>query len=141
MKIVPFQDRHLAGIDRLWRECFPDDPPRNQAAQSIPTKITLGKELGEDLILIAENASGEIVGTVMAGYDGHRGWLYAVAVDPGERRGGVGAALVEHACQRLRALGCQKVNLQIRAGNEPVTAFYRSLGFEVEPRVSMGREI
>ena len=141
MKITRYHEGHFSGVDRLWRACFPGDPARNHAAAAIPAKLALGKRLGEELILVAEDPAGEVIGTVMAGYDGHRGWLYAVAVAPAGRRRGTGAALVERACDCLRELGCNKVNLQIRAGNEAVTEFYRSLGFAVEPRVSMGREI
>ncbi len=77
----------------------------------------------------------------MAGYDGHRGWLYAVAVDPGQRRGGVGTALVRHAEQMLRDLGCGKVNLQVRATNAAVVSFYERLGYAVEERISMGKRL
>ena len=75
----------------------------------------------------------------MAGYDGHRGWLYAVAVDRNVRRVGVGAKLVEHAVRHLQAIGCVKVNLQIRANNSEVVDFYKALGFKVEDRISMGK--
>jgi ribosomal protein S18 acetylase RimI-like enzyme len=77
----------------------------------------------------------------MAGYDGHRGWLYALAVHPDHRRRGIAKALVEEALARLRALGCSKVNLQIRAGNDAATAFWRSMGFSVEERISLGRRL
>ena len=74
----------------------------------------------------------------MAGYDGHRGWLYAVAVDHPHRRHGIARRLVAHALDALRQLGCIKVNLQIRSDNAQVVAFYESLGFCVEDRISMG---
>ncbi len=74
----------------------------------------------------------------MAGYDGHRGWLYAVAVLKEQRRSGAGAALVKQAIQTLKVMGCIKVNLQIRATNTEVAAFYESLGFVIEERLSMG---
>jgi ribosomal protein S18 acetylase RimI-like enzyme len=76
-----------------------------------------------------------------AGYDGHRGWLYAVAVGRQYRRSGVGTALVRKAEAALRELGCNKINLQVRAGNAAVTDFYSRLGYAVEERISMGREI
>jgi hypothetical protein len=74
----------------------------------------------------------------MAGYDGHRGWLYAVAVDHPHRRHGIARHLVAHALDALRQLGCIKVNLQIRSDNAQVVAFYESLGFCIEDRISMG---
>ena len=79
-----------------------------------------------------------VIGTAMAGYDGHRGWLYTVAVSPGHRRRGVGTALVRHAVAALRTAGCIKVNLQIRSSNLAVRGFYESLGFAAEERLSMG---
>lgn len=135
MRIVTYADRHFAEVDALWRSCFPGDPARNRAEQAIPAKLALG----DGLLLIAECEDGRVIGTVMAGYDGHRGWLYALASDPARRRAGIGSALVEEACRRLTGLGCGKVNLQVRAGNEAVTAFYHKLGFVHEPRISMGR--
>lgn len=80
-----------------------------------------------------------VIGTVMAGYDGHRGWLYAVSVHPERRRSGLGDGLVKAAEDALNALGCMKVNLQLLASNEATADFYKSLGYKVEPRVSMGK--
>ena len=74
----------------------------------------------------------------MAGYDGHRGWLYAVAVDHAHRRNGIGRQLVRQALDALRQLGCIKANLQIRSDNAEVVTFYESLGFCIEDRISMG---
>jgi ribosomal protein S18 acetylase RimI-like enzyme len=79
-----------------------------------------------------------IVGACIAGYDGHRGWLYAVAVLEQHRRAGTGAKLVNYAMQGLKKLGCVKVNLQIRPSNTAVSKFYQNLGFEIEERISMG---
>lgn len=77
----------------------------------------------------------------MAGYDGHRGWLHKVAVLPQYRRRGVATALVNYAIDALRAVGCTKVNLQIRATNAEVRTFYEALGFEVEERLDMARHL
>lgn len=77
----------------------------------------------------------------MAGYDGHRGWIYSVAVEPNYRRQGVGTALMAVAEHALKDKGCVKINLQILDGNSAVTAFYSSLGFAIEKRISMGKKI
>ena len=90
------------------------------------------------MLFVAED-TGVIIGTAMAGYDGHRGWLYSVAVDPQQRRNGIGRGLVKLAIQTLKSLGCVKVNLQVRATNSQVVEFYESLGFAVEDRISMGK--
>jgi len=121
-------------VDALWREAFPDDPPRNRAAVAIPAKRAVQPEL----LLVALDGHA-VVGTAMAGYDGHRGWLYSVAVRRSHRRRGVGRKLVAEAEARLATLGCTKINLQVRATNEAVVGFYRSLGYDVEARISMGK--
>ena len=77
----------------------------------------------------------------MAGYDGHRGWLYALAVMPSQRRKGVATALVREAERRLENLGCGKVNFQVRSSNSDVVDFYKRLGYEIEDRISMGRRL
>ena len=121
----------------MWRAVFPDDPPTSHAAIVIPAKLAIQPEL----FLLARDEGHRVIGTVMGGYDGHRGWIYRLAVDPAERRCGVGAALVRAIEERLALLGCPKINLQIRSGNDAVVGFYEQLGFVVEPRVSMGRRI
>jgi ribosomal protein S18 acetylase RimI-like enzyme len=75
----------------------------------------------------------------MAGYDGHRGWIYSLAVAPDRRGQGLGTRLLDHALAALKARGCVKVNLQILESNEAVRRFYEANGFTVEPRLSMGR--
>ena len=93
-----------------------------------------------ELLLVAGHG-GRVVGTVMAGYEGHRGWIHYLGVVPDLQRGGLGRALMADAERRLIALGCQKINLQVRGDNAVVVAFYERLGFEVEPRISMGKRL
>jgi ribosomal protein S18 acetylase RimI-like enzyme len=134
MEIRPYQAADFDGLDALWREAFPDDPPRNRAAQSVPAKLALN----DDLLFVAVE-DDQIVGSIMAGYDGHRGWLYSVAVRQDAKRRGIGTGLVQTAEAALRRLGCAKINLQVRSTNAPVIAFYKGLGFSVEDHISMGR--
>ena len=82
---------------------------------------------------------GSLVGAVMAGFDGTRGWIHHLAVPPERRSQGIGTALVRAAEDGLRNLGCPKVNLQVRASNDGVIAFYPSLGCDVEQRASLGK--
>jgi ribosomal protein S18 acetylase RimI-like enzyme len=82
-----------------------------------------------------------IVGSVMAGYEGHRGWINYLAVLPECRRRGVGRALMAEAERLLRAAGCPKINLQVRAGNAEVLGFYRAIGFAVDEVVSLGKRL
>ena len=122
------------GVIALWETAFPDDPSHNAPAKVFDAKLAMR----DGMLFVATDAEAAIVGTVMAGYDGHRGWLYTVAVSPGHRRRGIGTALVRHAVAALRAEGCGKVNLQIRSSNRAVRRFYESLGFRAEERLSMG---
>ena len=135
MKIRKYRPSDRDALITLWTTVFPDDPPHNDPSGVLAAKLEI-----DDLVFIAETDS-RLIGACMAGYDGHRGWLYAVAVLPEYRRDGTGASLVETAVQALKSKGCIKVNLQIRAGNEAVMSFYRSLGFSQEERISMGRHI
>ena len=91
-----------------------------------------------ELIFVADSDE-QILVTVMAGYDGHRGWLYTAAVSPENRRKGIGGYLVKHAVNALKEMGCVKINLQVRETNTQAVSFYKSLGFNAEERVSMGR--
>jgi ribosomal protein S18 acetylase RimI-like enzyme len=129
-------DAHRADVVRLWHDVFGHATGHNAPGLSIDRKLALA----DGLFFVALDG-GRVVGTVMAGYDGHRGWLYSVAVAPRQQKRGIGAALVVHAEKALAARGCMKVNLQVLAGNEAVTGFYEALGFAVEPRVSMGKLI
>lgn len=134
VEIRSFRESDFAGVDALWREAFPDEPARNAAAIAIPAKLAAQP----DLLLVAAVAA-RIVGSINAGYDGHRGWLYNVAVLKSHRRRGVGTALVREAEKRLTALGCPKINLQVRSTNAAVVGFYKRLGYTVEERISMGK--
>ena len=132
MKLRAYQNDDWQALIDLWQRVFPDDPPHND-----PSQVISAKRAVDDLIFVALEEDS-IVGAVMAGYDGHRGWLYAVAVDHPHRRHGIARRLVAHTLDALRQLGCIKVNLQIRSDNAQVVAFYESLGFCVEDRISMG---
>jgi ribosomal protein S18 acetylase RimI-like enzyme len=99
--------------------------PWNNPYQDISRKLKVQPEL----FLVAVDGD-ELVGTVMAGYDGHRGWLYYLASDPGHRGRGIARELVERAEQLLLDLGCPKVQLMVRPGNEVARGFYDALGFE-----------
>ena len=136
MNIRPSTLDDRAGVIALWERVFPDSQPHNEPAKVFDSKLVVA----DDLLFLAEDAEC-IIGTVMAGYDGHRGWLYTVAVSPEYRRRGIGTSLVRHAVEALRAAGCIKVNLQIRAENSAVRGFYDSLGFEAEALLSMGLHI
>jgi len=81
----------------------------------------------------------KLVGTTMGGYDGHRGWVYYVAVHPDHRRQGIGGSLLNRVEKDLVEIGCPKLNLQVRSSNHQLVLFYKRLGYEVEERISMAK--
>jgi ribosomal protein S18 acetylase RimI-like enzyme len=127
---------HRDQVIALWKSVFGYETVHNRPALVIDKKLAVN----DDLFFVALGGD-MVVGTIMAGYDGHRGWIYSVAVSPSHRRQGIGAQLVAHAERALIAKGSVKINLQIMQGNEAVTAFYTSLGFSVDKRISMGKPI
>jgi len=131
-----FKSGDRRALEQLWSRVFPNDPPSNAPALMIETKL----KVQPDLLLVG-TVDDAVVGAVMAGFDGVRGWLYHLAVAPEWRRRGFATQLVRAAESALRALGCPKVNLQVRATNSDVVAFYRSIGYDTEERVSMGRRL
>lgn len=135
--IGPYRDRqHRAQVVTLWQQAFGYDTAHNVPTLAIDKKLAVN----DGLFFVATDKK-TVIGTVLAGYDGHRGWLYSVAVHADYRRHGLGASLVRHAEQALTAVGCMKINLQITGGNEAVVGFYEALGYGVEPRISMGKKI
>ena len=133
IEIVPYADQHFDGVKALWREAFPDDPPHRAT-------IPHNQAIQPDLLLVAVEGK-RVIGSVFAGFDGFRGWLYRVSVLRTHRRLGVGTKLIDEAEERLKLLGCKKINLQIVGSNDGVTGFYRRLGYSVEERVSMGKRV
>ena len=117
---------HAAGLTRPW-----NDPDADLAlALRTPTST----------VLVALEAD-RLLGTVMLGHDGHRGWLYYLAVSDDARRRGVGTALVQAAERWLHARDVPKVQLMVRAGNEAVQAFYARLGYDVVEATLLGRRL
>jgi ribosomal protein S18 acetylase RimI-like enzyme len=120
----------------LWAEVFGYEQPRNDPLLDVRRK----RDAQPEFFLLAEEA-GRVVGTVMGGYDGHRGWAHRLAVAPAQRRRGIGEALMRRLEAELDAAGCPKLNLQVRSDNADVVAFYRRIGYAVEDRVSLGKEL
>ena len=130
--VRPFAETDEPSVIALWNEAFPDDPPRNDPRTAVRRKL----EVQRELFLVGE-ANGEVIGTVVAGFDGYRGWVHRLAVHPLHRRRGFGRALMREAEARLRAIGCPKLGLQLRSSNADVVAFYRRLGYAIEDRASL----
>jgi ribosomal protein S18 acetylase RimI-like enzyme len=133
-QVRPFSEADEPAVVALWTEVFAGDPPGNEPRAVIGRKLRVQREL----FLVGE-LQGDIVGTVIAGFDGYRGWVYHLAVQPRCRRRGFGRRLMREAEARLKTLGCPKLNLQVRSSNAEVIAFYERLGYSIEDRASLGR--
>jgi len=133
MEIRPFVEADEAAVVALWTEAGLVRP-WNDPRKDIARKLRVQREL----FLVAVDG-GVIVGAVMGGYDGHRGWVNYLAVATNRRRQRIGAALLAEVERLLRALGCPKLNLQVRRSNREVVAFYEALGFVEDDVVSLGK--
>ncbi|HEY0946921.1 MAG TPA: GNAT family acetyltransferase [Opitutaceae bacterium] len=136
MTIRPFGPDDEAAVIALWRACDlvrPQNDPRKDIARKL--------RVNPEWFLVGEDAEGRIVGSVMAGYEGHRGWINYLAVEPTRQRLGRGRALMEAAGQLLRAAGCPKINLQVRTTNADVITFYERIGFKRDDVVSLGKRL
>lgn len=136
LEIRPFGDDDQAAVVDLWRVCFPNDPPYNA-----PDKVIERKRLVQPGLFLVGLVEGTVVCTVIGGYDGFRGWVYHLATAPEHRRKGFGRQMMNEVEGRLADVGCPKLNLQVRATNEAVVAFYEALGYRVEERVSLGKRL
>jgi ribosomal protein S18 acetylase RimI-like enzyme len=135
-RIRTFDAQDEPVVAELWQSTFPNDPPWYAPALVIQRKLRTQPEL----FLVGEFA-GDIVATVLAGYDGVRGWIYHLAIAPKYQKKGFGRAMMEAAEERLRKMGCQKINLQVRSGNAKVIEFYNRIGYQIEDRVSFGKRL
>jgi ribosomal protein S18 acetylase RimI-like enzyme len=135
MRIRAFQPADEAAVVELWRSCDLVRP-WNDPHKDIQRKLAVRP----DLFLVG-TLDDEIVASVIAGYEGHRGWLNYLAVAPQHQRGGLARCIVAEAERLLRLAGCPKINLQIRASNKSVIEFYQRLGYAVDDVISMGKRL
>jgi ribosomal protein S18 acetylase RimI-like enzyme len=135
LEILRYESTYQTAVIDLWKKCNLT-VPQNDPREDIQKKLTFQP----DLFFIALLKS-TVIGTIMAGYDGHRGWLNYLAVLPVYQKRGYGRQLVEKAVDELRKLGCLKVNLQVRRTNTSVITFYTHLGFKEEDRVNLGMRL
>jgi ribosomal protein S18 acetylase RimI-like enzyme len=133
VSIRAYRPADFAAVASLWGELFLATAPYHAPEASVRRMVAHAP----DLFFVAEH-DGAVAGTVLAGWDGHRGWIYSLGVRPALQRAGIGSALLRHAVEALRRRGCPKVNLQILGINAAVADFYQRHGFRVEDRVSMG---
>ncbi|ACB77191.1 GNAT family acetyltransferase [Opitutus terrae] len=135
MTIRAYRDADEKAVVGLWRACGLVRP-QNDPRKDIRRKLKVNPEW----FLVGEH-DGRVVASAMVGYEGHRGWINYLAVEPRFQRTGFGRALMDEAERILRAAGCPKINLQVRTNNEAAVAFYRQLGFAVDDVVSLGKRL
>jgi ribosomal protein S18 acetylase RimI-like enzyme len=133
--IRTYQGADEEAVIALWRRCELV-VPWNDPSEDIALKLAFQP----DLFFVGERA-GHVVAAVMAGYEGHRGWINYLAVSPEHRRRGIGSAMMRRAEEALRALSCPKINLQVRESNQGVITFYEQLGYSIERRISLGKRL
>jgi len=134
--IRPFALRDTEAVIALWQETGLTRSWNNPHLD-IQRKLSVQPEL----FLVATDDAGDVVGTVMAGYDGHRGWMYYLASDPARRGSGIGRELVTAAEGKLLELGCPKVQLMVRPDNTAVLGFYDALGYERFDTITTGKRL
>jgi len=135
LAIRSYQSADRDAVVALWNHCGLLRPV-NDPLKDIDRK----QKVGGNLFLVG-TVAGQVVAAVMAGYEGHRGWLNYVAVDPGHRQQGFGRQMIREAERLLAAEGCPKVNLQVRAGNTEAIRFYKAIGYAQDEVLCFGKRL
>ena len=135
VEIRQFEPRDEESVVQLWTDCGLV-VPSNDPHRDIQRKLRMQSEM-----FLVACSDGQIIATVMAGYDGHRGWINYLAVHPQQQRSGLGRRMMGEAESRLRAAGCPKINLQVRSSNAGVIEFYKRIGFKPDDVVSLGKRL
>ncbi len=135
MKIRAFEEADEPGVVALWRACELTRP-WNDPHKDIARKLRVQREL-----FLVGTVDDVLMATIMAGYEGHRGWVNYLAVSPALSRRGYGALMMQRVEQLLLEAGCPKINLQVRATNAGVIEFYHRLGYQNDETVSLGKRL
>ena len=141
ISILPYNNRaHREPVISLWNSVFGYETAHNEPGLAIDNKLAIK----DGLFFVALNCtaqSNSVIGSIMAGYDGHRGWIYSLAIATTFRGQGIGTRLLKQAESALMERGCVKINLQILDTNHSAEKFYLSQGYKTEPRISMGKRL
>src|SRR4030042_807132 len=135
MEIRPFDTSDEESVVQLWTDGGLV-VPWNNPHRDIQRKLKIQPEM-----FLVACLDGQIIATVIAGYEGHRGWINYLAVHPQHRHSGIGRCMMDEAESRLRAVGCPKINLQLRSNNAEVIEFYKRIGFKTDDVVSLGKRL
>ena len=133
LSITSIEDSDLSEVIALWQRCGSTREWNNPAAD-----IALARRESNSTVLVGRD-NGGVVASVLVGHDGHRGWVYYVTVDPDHRFKGYGRVIMSAAEDWLRARGIEKLQLMVRGDNAKVHAFYRSLGYYDQERVTFAK--
>jgi len=134
-EIVRYRPEFQNAVVNLWRKCGLI-VPQNDPVEDIKKKLDFQPELF--FIGLLED---KVIGSIMVGYEGHRGWINYLAVIPEYQKQGYGRKLVQKAINELKKNGCLKVNLQVRRSNTSVIDFYKHLGFKEDDVISLGMRL
>ncbi|MCZ6668015.1 MAG: GNAT family acetyltransferase [Gammaproteobacteria bacterium] len=135
MNTRPFETTDQQAVIDLWKDCGLV-VPWNDPVKDIERKL----KVDPDLFLVGELA-GEIVASVMGGYEGHRGWINYLAVSPRHQRKGYGRSIMEVVELAIAQKGCPKINLQIRGSNTDMASFYQAIGYDIENVIGLGKRL
>jgi len=135
MKIRPYQSTDESAVIDLWMRCglvAPQNNPRTDIQRMVA--------VAPDWFLVG-TLDADVIASVMVAYDGHRGWVHYLAVDPRCQKAGYGRQIMDQAEGLLRGVGCPKINLQVRTTNQQVIEFYQRIGFSLDDVLSMGKRL
>lgn len=135
LEIRPYKEVDETQVIQIWSDCGLV-VPWNDPKKDIDRKLAVQRHL-----FLVGCTEGNVIATVMAGYEGHRGWINYLAVKPNHQGAGIGKFMMEKAERLLKAEGCAKINLQVRSSNEKVIKFYKKIGFKADDVVSLGKRI
>lgn len=135
MQIQPYSPKYEADVIELWRKCdllYTKYNPYKDIARKM--------KVDPELFLIGVEG-GKVIATVMGGYDGHRGWIYHLGIDPAYQRRGLGRQIMDAIEEKLKARDCLKVNLMVMKTNHKAMKFYESIGFNEEDATEYGKRL
>ena len=135
LKIRNFYPADAPDVIDLWQRCDLV-VPWNDPQRDIERKLADSPDL-----FFVGDIEDRLIASCMAGYDGHRGWIYYLAIDPDYRRQGLAAQIMQHAEAALKVRGCPKIDLMVRDTNQPVIDFYHRIGYKIDPVLVLSKRL
>lgn len=135
MDIIEYKSEYESAVIELWEKCDLTRPWNNPGLD-IERKMKDKPEL-----FLVGLINGKVVASVMCGYEGHRGWVYYLGVEPEQRKRGLAKRMMDAVEERLLEMGCPKINIQVRSGNTGALNFFGKIGYNIEERISLGKRL